>query len=76
MYPAFRCGLLMTAGPDGLRGLASLHCGALLCAMTERNVPAQVLTILPSLASCSLPVWARPARGLRRKRRARPIVFA
>ena len=30
MYPAFVCGCFVTAGPDGLRGTASLHCGALL----------------------------------------------
>ena len=60
MYPAFRCGRILTAGPDGLRGLASKHRGALLSAMTERSVPAQVLTILPSIASCSLPVWGFP----------------
>ena len=41
----------MTAGPDGLRGLGSQHCGALCCAMTDRSFPIQVLTILPSLPS-------------------------
>ena len=38
----------MTAGPDGLRGSASMHCGALDDAMTVRSVPIQVLTIVPS----------------------------
>jgi len=50
------CAVCMTAGPDGLRGLGSKHCGALMSAMTERILPTQVLTLLPSLPSapCSL----------------------
>ena len=44
----------MTAGPDGLRGSASMHCGAHDDAMTVRSVPIQVLTIVPSLPSILL----------------------
>jgi hypothetical protein len=58
MYPACLCGRL-TAGPDGLRGLGSQHCGALRGAMTIRSVPTQVLTILPSLPSAPCFVTGR-----------------
>src|SRR5216683_1761994 len=64
MYPACQCGRMLTAGPDGLRGSASMHCGALLGAMTSRRVPIQVLTIVPSLPVGSLRGWTRRRRGL------------
>jgi len=64
MYSAFDAVGSMTAGPDGLRGSASKHCGALFGAMTVRSVAIQVLTIVPSLplAPCFVPVGVGEAR--------------
>src|SRR5271166_6596702 len=63
------CGRL-TAGPDGLRGLGSQHCGALGGAMTDRSVPTQVLTVLPSLLSAPCGCLARWPEGVMRWDRA------
>ena len=64
MYSACRCGRWLTAGRDGLRGSGAQHCGALCGAMTNRRVPTQVLTIVPSLPPAPCGVTGR--RWLRR----------
>ncbi len=55
MYPALMRGR-KTAGPDGLRGSGSQHCGALLMRDDETECPDPGLTFVPSPVAAPWPV--------------------